>query len=485
MKDNLLKKFIQFAYGNGIVLFLGLISSPITTRLINPNEMGKFSMFNTFSNLVLIVIMLGLDQSYVRYYFEENEENRPLLLRKCILLPAVLTIMLTIFMIIFYEPISNYIVGESSLSIIILMGIFIFVSIISRFSFLQVRMKQKATLYSNLNIMTKLINILFIILLYFIFNNNYLTLVMATVLSVIIVTISAIIIEKKEWFNKSTTKVNTKTKEIIKYGTPFIFSMAITWIFQSIDRISIKQFCGYSELGLYSGAMSIIALLNAVQGAFTTFWLPVAYDNYSKDPENKKFFITINQYISMAMIYISIGLIMSKDLVVLLLGQNYRDAIFIFPYLVFMPIMYTISETTFLGINFKKKTEKHIYIAIICALVNLIGNIILVPKLGAKGAAVSTGLSYVVFFIIRTYISNKYYKVEYKIKEIMLSILMTYILATYSSFYKFNVMVIILGMFSIVTTSYMYKDIIIELYKKLRKYYKNIKNKDKYNKEVS
>lgn len=456
----LFKKFTEFAIGNGIVLILGLISSPIITRIINPSEMGKFSMFDTITNLLLLVILLGTDQSYIRYYYEEKENNRGNLLRLCIKIPLIINLILGIVILILYKPISLYIVEEQSFVVAILVFIHLTGSIISRFAMLQVRMKQRGKLYSFLNVLMKLSYLILVLLLYFIYNNNYMTIVVATIISNLIMGLVAIILERKEWFNiKDSTKLKTTSQEMIKYGIPLVFSMAITWVFQSIDRVSIKEFCGYSELGLYSGAMTIIALLNAFQGAFTTFWVPVAYEKYSTNPHDKEFFEKVNKIMVVVMLFIAIGLITGKDIIVLLLGDKYRQAMFIFPYLVFMPVMYTISETTVLGINFKKKTKSHIYISLISALFNVVGNIILVPKYGATGAAISTGLAYIVFFISRTYVSNKYYKVNYNLGKFAIATSVTYVLATYSSFYKFNITILILTIIALATIIFLYRDI--------------------------
>ena len=77
---NLFKKFIAFAMGNGIVFILSLISTPIITRVIDANNMGKFSMFTTITSLIILTVQMGLDQAYVRYYYDEDEEIRGLLL---------------------------------------------------------------------------------------------------------------------------------------------------------------------------------------------------------------------------------------------------------------------------------------------------------------------------------------------------------------------------------------------------------------------
>lgn len=469
MANNLFKKFMEFGIGSLITLLLGFITSPIITRMITPEQNGKFSMFNTITNLLLIIAVLGLDQSYVRYYYEEEEKNRGNLLRNCIIMPIFISIIVGICIVIFYRTISIYIVEEQSILVSLLLSINLLVSVFLRFALLQVRMQQRAKLYSLLNIISKILNLLFVLLLFLFYKNNYMTLILATIFTNIIVVGISIILERNEWFGKENAKLNTSKIEIIKYGLPLIFSMAMTWIFQSTDRIIIKEFCGYEQVGLYSGAMTIIALLNTVQTTFTTFWTPVAFERYSINPNDKEFFEKINKIVVVIMLFMAIGLIACKDIIVLLLGDEYRQAMFIFPYLVFMPIMYTISETTVVGVNFKKKSKVHIYIAIIAALFNLVGNIILVPKFGARGAAISTGLAYIVFFIARTYFSNKFYNVNYNLKKFSIATIMIYILATYSSFYKFNIIILILTIISMVTIGGLYKDTIVQIYKYNRK----------------
>lgn len=164
------------------------------------------------------------------------------------------------------------------------------------------------------------------------------------------------------------------------------------------------------------------------------------------------------------MLIIAIGLIATKDLLIIILGKNYEGAQFIFPFLVLMPIMYTISETTVLGINFKKKTKYHIYIAVSSAVTNIIGNLILVPYLGAKGAAISTGLAYVVFFVTRSYFGNKLYKVEVKYAKFFISVISVYVLATISSIYKFNTIILVVTILSTFVVLFMYKNVIKDFF---------------------
>ena len=67
----------------------------------------------------------------------------------------------------------------------------------------------------------------------------------------------------------------------------------------------------------------------------------------------------------------------------------------------------------------------------------------LVPKLGCKGAAISTGLSYIIFFTLRTVLSNKCFYVDFKLKRFYILTLLTVLYAGYSTFFPFGLYSII------------------------------------------
>ena len=129
------------------------------------------------------------------------------------------------------------------------------------------------------------------------------------------------------------------------------------------------------------------------------------------------------------------GILIFRDLIVFLLGDKYYLSKFIIPMLIFIPVMYLISETTVMGISFKKKSKYFLYISIVVSITNILGNIILVPFLGAKGAAISTGVSYILFFALRTYFSNKLINFNFNLKRIYFIIILILGYALFLTFY--------------------------------------------------
>ncbi|MBU8752324.1 lipopolysaccharide biosynthesis protein [Priestia megaterium] len=458
--DYILKKFKQFSYGQFLVFGIGLLTVPILTRVVTPEDMGKYSLFDTISQLAYAMVILGLDQSFIRFYNEENEKGKSKLLRICTIISTFVLIIIALIGMIFYKKISYFIVGKESFTIYILLVFQVFLLVLYRFTTSQIRMSQKAFLFSFLQTLQRLCFIIVAYLFFLKTSTNYFILICGCILSYLVTIIWGILSERKIWRMHSTQKMQSSLRDILIYGIPFIFTSALTWLFQSIDKIMINAYWDYYEVGIYSGAMNIVKLLNIFQSAFVISWVPLVYEYRKKNPNDTSFYVIANRIVSYIMIMLATILILFKDVIIKFLGSEYSQAVGIFPFLLLMPIMYTISETTSLGINFSKKTYYHVIISAVAAICNILLNVILVPKYGAIGAAIATGISYFVFFILRTIISNKLFKVEYKLFSFIGSIIIMYIYCFYASFWSDGWLFYIIGLATMLFYTIIFRDVI-------------------------
>ncbi|MEO2075934.1 MAG: oligosaccharide flippase family protein [Bacillus sp. (in: firmicutes)] len=477
---DLVNKFFKYASGSFVTLLVGLAATPIITRLISTETMGKYSMFVTIGGLLASFLFLGLDQSFVRFFYEEKEEKRIYLLTKCIRFPLIVAFFVCFILLIFNKKVSLFIVGESSLVTVIILCVYMVCLVLSRFTSLFLRMKQRAVTYSLLNTSNKLFYlILALVFFYYFFGDNELSLIIAISISEFLFLSLCIFNEKKEYASLvHIEQIVTRDKDLLKYGYPFIFSNTIFYILQSTDKIMLNIFADYNQIGLFSGAQNIVNLLSQVQNVFTLFWVPVAYERYLKFKEDRDFFRNVNEMVSYGMLVCAIVLLCFKDTIVLFLGPSYADAVYIFPFLIFMPIMYTISETTVLGINFKKKSHYHVVIAAITATSNILANFVLINFYGAKGAAIATGLSYIVFFGLRTYFSQKLFYIEYPLKRFSIVLVSVYILAIIATFSKVNLIFIVIAFVIFLFISILYKDMLIKNYQYIKTTFKQKSKKN-------
>lgn len=458
----LLKSFFEYAAGSVLVLIVGLISTPVLSRLFSPDEMGKFSMFTTVGGLLSVFLYFGLDQSFGRFYYVENENTRSNLFIQCLKVPLISTTFISLIILMEYKTVSKFIIGQDSYGLIITFIIYLYCLVVDRFIFLMIRMEQKPKLFSALNVFYKLLYLAAaLILYYFIYGGNSSSLIIGITIAEMLYLGLGLLAQHKELIYNKKEKIKTQYRELMIFGFPFIFSSTVTYVFQTTDKFMLNLFSNYEQIGIYTGALSIVNLIAQVQNVFSTFWVPAAYEHYSSSPDDTEFFSKINKIITYIMLVCTIVILCLKDIIIIFLGDKYGEAVYVFPFLILMPIMYTISETTCVGINFKKKPKYHIIISCATAVTNIIGCYILIQYFGAKGAAISTGLAYVVFYALRTYFSYRLYKVNYHLKKFSVSCGLIYALAIYASFNNVNVKFCLLSVIVVVILSIIYKDIFI------------------------
>lgn len=412
-KPNVLSQFLAIGTGTIVNMFLGLISTPIITRVVDPNEYGQLSIFGMYTTIALMVLCLGLDQSLVRFFYDkgENTNYQRGLLKLCFSIPLLISVACAIAVsIIAHLKPSLF---EFSPLFMALLGVNVIVNLWNRFSLLVLRVSSKSKQFAISNVLRSSVYIVVALgLIYTVKDNYLLLLVIATIISMLVPSVFATFSSKRLW-NFRNSEIISNKKEVIRFGLPFIISMGLTSIFQACDKMALNHYCSYSEVGIYSSAMTLVSIFAIIQTSFNALWAPIQIEHVVKYPEDKQFYENANSYITIIMFFFGLCLILFKDIFALILGAKYREAATILPFLIFNPIMYTISETTNIGIDYSKKSYLHIIVGLGACVLNIIGNSLLVPILASRGAAISTGISYIAFFALRTLFSNRNYPANY------------------------------------------------------------------------
>ena len=398
MEEQKNKSFIShfLAIGSGTVIsmLLSLISTPIITRIVDPNEYGQLSIFQMYTGIALMVLCLGLDQSLIRFFYDyDSTEYKQSLIRYCFWLP--LSISCVVAAIITFLAVSEIVSFEFSPIMMALLSINVICAVANRIAILVLRITYQSKKFAVCNVLMKLFYIITALILCKTIKNHYfILLAISIIVSTIVPTVYAIFVSRELW--RINVNYSLNKSEVLHYGLPLILSMGITTVFQAIDKMSLNHYCTYYEVGIYSSAMTLVNIFAIIQSTFNSLWGPMQVEHYVKNPDDTGYIQKANRMITVIMFIMGISLILVKDVFSLLLGEKYRLAGSIMPFLIFNPIMYTISETTCAGIGISKKSYLNIIVASGACITNFIGNTILVPILGCKGAAISTGISYFV-----------------------------------------------------------------------------------------
>ena len=417
---NFFRQFLSFFYGNFVVLLLGFIQTPLVTRIMSASEYGRTGLFESAVSIIYIFAILGLDQSFIRHYYGKNVDVYALF-KSCLFTSLGIVSAILALYILFSERVNLFLFERTGFDITALVVLYTLVSVCERFLILDVRMRQNGTLYSNINIAEKVLNIAIIFIFWRILGDDFRVVLYAMAFSWGSTTLylgARYLRERREITpNRTLTKVPLTT--LIGYGLPFVLVLLMEWLLSSMDRLSLKIWSSYEELGIYTAAMKIMVILLTFKNTFIAFYSPVALERYEKDTiENcKAFFRKAYDLTRLFCVFGAVALILFRKLIVLILGESYRGAETMIPSLTLMPVFAILFEITNQGLKIAKKNI-YLNVASAAAIVfNLIGNRCLIPVLGGVGAAITTGVSYIVYFFIGSFFSERFFPVGYSWKR--------------------------------------------------------------------
>lgn len=396
-----LKKILQFSIGPIGAAALGLITLPIVAWLFSPEDIGRLTMLQVTVSFALLLFSLGLDQAYVREFHEVKD--KPGLL-KAVFLPGFILLLIVLVGLTLspWSP-SLLLFDIDSLFLSVLVYGAILFSFGSRFLSLILRMQERGLAYSMSQLLPKLLFLIIVagyawIGAEAIFRN----LIMANFLSLLTVFIIYVWNTRKDWIPALTATVDrTKQSQMIRYAIPLIGSGVAFWGLTAMDKVFLRSLSTFEELGIYSISVSFAGAALVFQTIFSTVWAPIVYKWAAEGVDSNKI-KDVMDYVTIAVVFIWSAAGMFSWLVTYILPPQFDKVQYILLAAMAYPLLYTLSESTGVGIGIKRKTIYSLLAALVALIINAIGNWWLIPAYQASGAAISSAFSFFVFFIVRT-----------------------------------------------------------------------------------
>lgn len=198
-------------------------------------------------------------------------------------------------------------------------------------------------------------------------------------------------------------------KKIIRQGWPFALLVGFSAIYNRIDVLLITWLKGYTETGYYTAAYKIFDLLGFFPSVVSYTLFPVFAGlmakralNEVKDNLEKYLRLMIAAALPMAVG----GTVLSVRLIALVAGPEYAPAAPVLSILIWAPaLLFVYIPVNSLVIS--QLTKNAVMITGSNVLVNIVGNLILIPRFGIQAAAAMTvvseslqGIFY--FYFVRT-----------------------------------------------------------------------------------
>ena len=443
LNNKIFKAGSWYTISNFFVKGMNFLTIPIFTRILTTEDYGVVSLYNTWVAILIIIIGLSLNESIRRGKYDYEKEYD-----KFVSSITALSFFIFAIYIIIFVLFNNIITQLTGLNrfLFSLMIVQAFFAFINELTATKLRFEYKYKTISLINIVNSLMGVAFsIFLITNIFDQTrYLGKIVGTATPIILLGIVYSIYLIKN----GRTLVNfSYWKYAITLSIPLVFHGLASVANSQFDRIIISKYIGDSATGIYSFAYNIGIIISVVAISLEQAWLPWFFQKFKEGKHEaikKRASIYRNAFV---FIYIAV-LMVSTELVKFMANESYWSGLKILPW-IFMAYYFQFMYAFEVNVEYALKKTVLIPIGtILSAVVNIILNLIFIPKYGYEAAAITTVVSYFLMFLFHFLMTTQVlkqniYGLKFHMQSVLYVIIATFLFIVFKDFLILRVLVMI------------------------------------------
>lgn len=425
-------------YGGSTIVarLLNYLLVPIHTRIFLPPEYGVVGELYAYVALLIVLLTYGMETAFFRYYDTKATDKERVYGTTLISLVAS-SLVFVVVMIIMAQPVANLIRYPDNKEYIIWFALIIVFDVVSTVPFAKLRALNRPKMFAFFKIfgiaVCFALNILFLYILPYLYNNNIMPGLVSIIYSpsigvgyifianlassaVTLLLLFIVLPQNKIIFDKIIWK------RMLKYALPLLIFGFAGNINETFDRILLKYLSpsdiALSQVGIYSACYKLSLLMTiAIQG-FKYAAEPFFF-SYAKESDARKVYADVMKYFVIVCSLIFLAVMLYIDIAKYFVGKEYYEGLKIVPILLlanmFLGIFYNLS----IWYKLTDKTRFGAYLSIFGAVITIVLNILLIPVLGYMGSAWATFACYGSMMVLSYFIGQKHYHVNYNVSRIL------------------------------------------------------------------
>ena len=378
-------------------MFMGLFVGIWVARYLGPEQFGLLSYAQSFVFLFTAIATLGLDSIVVRELVKDNSQRNVLLGTAFALkLIGSLCILPLLWFGVQFTSNDSY----TNLLIFIIASGTIFQSFNVIDFYYQSSVLSKYVAFAN----TISLAISSIIKIVLILNQaSLLAFAIVGVFDAVILSLGLIYFywqktqhSLREWrFDKIVAK------RLLSDSWPLLIGGLCFVTFSNIDIVMLKQLTSEKQVGLYSAAYKLTNLWYFLPGLLLSSLAP-ALINVKDDPVSydRRLELVTSFLFWIAFIIALFTTILSTYIILVTYGSQYKESANVIVILIWVNVFIYLNSSWNYSKIIENKEYSILYFHGVAAILNIISNIILIPKYGAYGASVSIVIALLITMLL-------------------------------------------------------------------------------------
>ncbi len=433
---------------------------PLYTRVFDPGEYGVVTQLFALAAFFNIIFTYGLETAYFRFF--QSEKGNEKVYSTGLISIIASSIALGILMLIFSEPLADLLRADGnsdtnlSAYIALFAGVLAF-DAITAVPFARLRQENKAKRFAFLRLVNISINI--ILNLFFLIlcpkllagggESSFINVIYNPSFGIGYIFVSlfvssavTLLMMSPEIFRIHFQFDKVLWKKMLIYAFPLTIAGFAGMINETFDRILLPiliedKSIAMEQLGIYGACYKLSILMTLFIQTFRYAAEPFFFNQYKED-QSREIYAKVMHWFVLICSFIFLSVMMFMDIIKGFIGEQFREGLAVVPILLlanlFLGVFYNLS----IWYKLTGKTRWGAWLAIFGAIVTLIFNFMLIPKMGYMGAAWATLICYASMMVLSYIGSQKYFPVPYHLAPMLAYVGLALVLFLFSEWLRTN-----------------------------------------------
>ncbi len=397
-----IKDTARVAFTNGIIIFFGLGYSIITARYLGPEKNGIIAALLVYPGLFMSVGSLGIRQS-TTYFLGKKIYSEEEIKTAITQIWMFTTLVSLIICFILMRSFSNS--GDNLLWVLLALAPLPF-SLFNTYNSGIFLGKNDIKTFNKINWIPSLLSFLGLIIFVISLKMDISGAMTASIAGPLFM--AFILLFKNRFIKSFSFKYNWNIiKSMLSLGVVYALALFVINLNYRIDIIILDKLSNPFELGIYSKGAGVSQYLWQIPAILST----IVFARSAVSKNDNLFSFKVAQLLRLSFILVGLLAIVlifiSPFLIVGMYGREFYDSIRVLQILLPGVVILTIYKVMNMDLAGKGKPWISMKAMIPALIINVVINVLLIPKYGATGAAISSTLSYSIAGFLFLYFYSK------------------------------------------------------------------------------
>jgi O-antigen/teichoic acid export membrane protein len=380
--------------------FLALFTLPLYTRHLTEAEFGYAETLLTAIILVSIVLRFGVGEAFVRFYFDDDDQQRrDRLARRTVSFVLVTSTVVALVAVALAGPLSRALLGieDATLMAYGVLGLWAFTNLEIAYALLRVDERRRT--YLRASVANVVLTVALTVTLVVGFDAGARGYVLGNYAASTVVLFGLWIFALRHRVALDL-RAPRSLGPLLRFGAPTVPADAAVFALNVVDRAWLLRADSPAAAGIYAVAVKLATVVIVAVRGFQYAWPPLAYSITDEDEARHLYALVTTAYVIVAGLVVAGLTLLGRWVVRALTSDAFFSAHEALPWVALGWALYGLFLVFVTIAGRAKVTTRTFPAAAIGLVVNVIGLAVLVDPLGPSGAGISLCAAYLAMLVV-------------------------------------------------------------------------------------